>query len=167
MNSATFPSATLPNSSVETTFLMLDAKRCSLIASAAPSISREVATRNASSFTMEPSASFSGAPSVMSCASVRPAVTVRLVVAGGSPVKNARTRTTPGGTWVSRNEPSSSEKVSSAVPSTVRRTPPRYSPPRALTTRPSMPPVAAGWATSGLAHASSTPKANSAISFIG
>jgi hypothetical protein len=39
-------SSTEPNSSAETTFTMLGAKRCSLIAMAAPAISFEVATTN-------------------------------------------------------------------------------------------------------------------------
>ena len=46
MNSAGLPSATLPYSSVEATVFVFGAKRCSLIAIAAPSISRVVATTN-------------------------------------------------------------------------------------------------------------------------
>ena len=41
-----------PKESVEITLLMLGAKRCSLVASASPSVSREVATTKASSFTV-------------------------------------------------------------------------------------------------------------------
>ena len=40
-----------PKVSVEMTFLMFAAKRCSFVASASPSVSRDVATTKASSFT--------------------------------------------------------------------------------------------------------------------
>jgi hypothetical protein len=39
-----------PKVSVEMTFLMFAAKRCSFVASASPSVSRDVATTKASSF---------------------------------------------------------------------------------------------------------------------
>ena len=51
MNSATLPSVTSPNASVATTFLMFLAKRCSLVARASPSVSRDAEATKASSFT--------------------------------------------------------------------------------------------------------------------
>ena len=51
MNSATLPSITSPKASVATTFLMLAANRCSLVASDSPSVSLEVERTKASSFT--------------------------------------------------------------------------------------------------------------------
>ena len=54
------PSATWPNSSVETTFLILGAKRCSLIASAEPAISRDTSVTNRSSWIGAPSFPGSG-----------------------------------------------------------------------------------------------------------
>ena len=53
-NSPTLPSATAPNSSVETTLRMSGAYRCSLIAIAAAAISREVATTKSASRTVSP-----------------------------------------------------------------------------------------------------------------
>ena len=53
-------SSTLPNSSAETTLLMEAAKRCSLMAMAAASISFELETTNWSSFTIEPSGAGAG-----------------------------------------------------------------------------------------------------------
>ena len=51
-NSPTFPSMTSPSASAATTFLMFGAKRCSLMAMAAPSVSRPVVTTNESSLTV-------------------------------------------------------------------------------------------------------------------
>ncbi len=50
-NSPTLPSAMSPKESVEITAFRLGAKRCSLVASASPSVSRDVATTNESSRT--------------------------------------------------------------------------------------------------------------------
>jgi hypothetical protein len=56
MNSATLPSVTSPKASVATTFLILDAKRCSFVANASPSVSFEADSTKAFSFTVpEPS----------------------------------------------------------------------------------------------------------------
>ena len=86
-NSVTLPSATAPNSSVETTFLMLAAKRCSLIAMAAPLISRDSPTVNWASFTMSPRAAVVvPAAREMSCVAVWPTVTRTVVRLGGAPV---------------------------------------------------------------------------------
>ena len=49
MNSAMLPSGTSPKASVETTFLIPGAKRCSFTAMSEAAMSREVATLNASS----------------------------------------------------------------------------------------------------------------------
>jgi hypothetical protein len=68
MNSATLPSGTKPSSSVATTVRRFGAKRCSLIAIAAPSISFDDATTNRSSRT--------AADFAASVASVPPSVSV-------------------------------------------------------------------------------------------
>ena len=86
-NSPTCPSATVPNSSVDTTVLRLAAKRCSLIAMAAASISFEVVTTNVASFTR--SAVGSLCPAAVSVTSWRadcPAATATAVVTGVMPV---------------------------------------------------------------------------------
>ena len=80
-NSVTLPSATAPNSSVETTLRMLAAKRCSLIAMAAPLISRDSPTTNRSRRT----AAAAGA-SAISKVVVAPAVTCAGVRLAGAPV---------------------------------------------------------------------------------
>ena len=52
MNSPADPPSTSPSESVESTFLMFGAKRCSFVAMAWASVSRCWATTNASSFTV-------------------------------------------------------------------------------------------------------------------
>ena len=87
MNSATLPSGTSPNSSVETTLRRLGAKRCSLIAMAVPLISRESPTTNASSFTGAPvSADRASDESGISISAVRPASIVTGCIIGARPV---------------------------------------------------------------------------------
>ena len=91
MNSATLPSGTKPSSSVATTVLVLGAKRCSLIAMAAPSISLEVATTNLSSFTVVPLVSACAgrvetSARLKSCCVVCPATTTTGWVSATSPV---------------------------------------------------------------------------------
>ena len=89
MNSPTLPSAIVPNSSAETTFMTFRAKRCSLMAMAAPSISFEEATVKASSFTIsEAGAPLSGALAeiVMSYGTVCPAGTTTCPVWSPRPV---------------------------------------------------------------------------------
>ena len=139
----------LPNSSAATTLLIEEAKRCSLIAMAAASISFEVETTNWSSLTRRPA--WSGAEAdaaavevrVKSRAAVEPAGTATRAVCWSWPVKKTRTRASPLGTEVSRNWPRESVKVSSVVPSTVTRASSAGSPVRRWVTRPSMVPVAA------------------------
>ena len=103
--SAALPSATPPNSSAEITFLMFAAKRCSLMAIAAPSISRVVPTTNLSSLTTPPapgSARVSKVCRLTSWRAIWPATTVTSSVRGSKPVKNTRSLTVPAGTFVSR-----------------------------------------------------------------
>ena len=161
-NSPTLPSATWPNSSAETTLTMLDAKRCSLIAIAAPSISFEAPTLNSESFTMPVSLSltevfWTAARSKSRC-TVAPAVTSTGSLCTSRPVKNTRTLTGPAGTPENRYCPDESVNVSSCVPSIVSRAFSRYSPLRVLMTRPSMVPFAADWADAGdtVSHAIKT-----------
>ena len=149
-NSPTLPSPFAPNSSAETTFFMLGAKRCSLIAIAAPDISFDVATTNSLSFTTSPArpGSLRRAPAsrLKSRCAVVPPVTTIDSVCTSSPVKKTRTRAGPEGTLVRRYCPLASVKVSSPVPSTVTRARSTYSPLRTLSTRPSTMPVARDWA---------------------
>ena len=152
-NSPTLPSATWPNSSAETTLTMLDAKRCSLIAIAAPSISFEAPTLNSESFTTPVSlsltADFSVASRLKSRCTVVPSVTTTVSVCTSKPVKNTRTFTAPAGTPEKRYWPEESVNVSIPVPSIVRRAFSRYSPLRVLRTRPSIVPLAVAWANAG------------------
>ena len=78
------PSATLPNCSVETTCLMLGANRCSLIASAEASISREVETLNWANCTTSPP--LGDAPSASVSSVIFPAVTWTERTSRGRPV---------------------------------------------------------------------------------
>jgi hypothetical protein len=155
--SAELPSATRPNSSVERTFLILGAKRCSLMARAEADISFEVATTKASSFTVPSGCGAAGpadgAVSVRSSRAVPPALTDTVAVCTARPVKNAVTRAGPAGTPTKRKLPPESVKVSRAVPSTVRRARSTNSPLVALSTRPSIrPKPAAGEAAAGRAE---------------
>ena len=149
MNSPMLPSAIVPNSSADTTFTMFRAKRCSLIAMAAPSISLDEATTNWSRRTTSPPARRpAAAGKVRSRVVVCPAVTVAVTVWRGRPVKKAFTRTVPPGTLASRYWPVSPERTSSRVPSTEISAFSRYSPRPASKTRPSITPVPAPWAAS-------------------
>jgi hypothetical protein len=132
------PSTIVPNSSAATTLIIERAKRCSLMAMAAPSMSFEVETTKSESFTT-PSAEAPGvvapgaaglAPTAARekfCCAVWPAVTVTAEVCGARPVKKMRTRAVPAGTSVKRYWPVSSVNVSCAVPSRVTRARSRYS----------------------------------------
>ena len=90
MNSPTLPSAIVPNSSVETTFMTFFANRCSLIAMEAPSISFDDATVNASSLTGTPAALVLAGPdspgNVTSCCTVWPGATTTISVNEPRPV---------------------------------------------------------------------------------
>jgi len=89
MNSPMLPSAMVPNSSAATTLTMLRAKRCSLMASAAPSISLEEATTNSPSFTTSaaaPARPRPSAPKVKSRWAAWPAATATPAVCTGRPV---------------------------------------------------------------------------------
>lgn len=87
-NSPTLLSEVLPKSSVETTFLMLAAKRCSLIARAAAFISRDSATTNLPSFTVlwSRAAPPAGSENSKLCWTVWPAATTTSAVCVGRPV---------------------------------------------------------------------------------
>jgi hypothetical protein len=104
MNSPMLPSAMVPNSSAATTLTMFLAKRCSLMASAAPSISLEVETMNESSFTTSPGAPGARAPpvKVMSRCTVCPGATTTVSWCVPKPVKKTFTVTVPAGTPASR-----------------------------------------------------------------
>ena len=144
MTSPGVPSTTVPNSSAATTFIIERAKRCVLMAMAAPSISFEVATTNLSSFTASPAATAPWLPpavSVMSCCEIFPAVTATELVCDNRPVKKTFTRAEPSGTLVRRYWPLSSENVSKLVPSIVTRARSRYSSRPVSKTRPSIVPV--------------------------
>ena len=127
MNSPTWPSATVPNSSVATTVRRFEAKRCSLIAIAAASISREAATAKASSRTVSPGRPAAGAR-VISRRTVAPAGTSTAKTWGARPVKKTRRRAVPAGTGASVKAPSERVAASRLVPSMVTRAFSRYSP---------------------------------------
>jgi hypothetical protein len=153
MNSPIEPSAMVPNSSAETTCMMLRANRCSLIAIAAPSISFEVETVKASSCTTSPAPRERARPVAgkftSSCA-VWPACTLAEPVCEGRPVKNTFTCTVPAGTLKKRYWPVESVSVSSLEPSIVTWAFSRYPPRPWSNTRPSRMPVAGDCARSGL-----------------
>ena len=147
INSPILPSAIVPNSSAETTLTMFRAKRCSLIAMAAPSISLEEATTNWSKRTTSlPGRRAPAAGKVRSRVVVCPAVTVAVTVCRGRPVKKAFTRTVPAGIFARRYWPVSPERTSTRLPSTEISAFSRYSPRPASNTRPSIAPVPAPWA---------------------
>ena len=142
MNSPTFPSGTKPSSSVATTDRRFGACRCSLMAIAAPLISREVAMTNSSSFTTARSPPAATRASEMSRRATSPAATGTSSVAVRNPECATRRRAVPAGTPVNRKRPSASVNASSPMPSTLTRACARYSPPAGLNTLPSMAPVA-------------------------
>jgi hypothetical protein len=121
--SAALASATWPNSSDDTSVLISEAKRCSWIATAAPSMLRDVTTKLSSLTTGSPpgvaAAPCSNDPIWIVCSTVPFGGTVTLVTLAGSPVRKARIFAGPAGTPCSRKLPSSSVKVSSAEPSRV------------------------------------------------
>ena len=101
MNSPILPSAIVPNSSADTTCMMLRAKRCSLIAIAAPSISFDDEITKVSSCTTSPPA-FGAAPppvSVTSRTTRSPAATATCSVCVPRPVKKIESFAVPTGTF--------------------------------------------------------------------
>ena len=85
MNSAMLPSGTSPKASVETTFLMFGAKRCSLVASASPSVSLEAVNTNGSSFTTpDLSPAVARLVRLMSRTTAWPGASVRTICCGSS-----------------------------------------------------------------------------------
>ena len=97
-NSPTLPSVTSPNASAAITFFKLGAKRCSLIAMAAPSVSRPVETLKASSWTV-PSARAVRPPLARSTwrSTIWPGATFTVTSCGSSPVKKTWSTVAPGG----------------------------------------------------------------------
>ena len=136
------PSGTTPNSSAETTLTMLAAKRCSLMAMAAPSISREAEVTTDSSFTTSPARPRREALlSSKSRSSVWPAERVSGARRGSRPVKKISRMTSPAGREERRKVPVSSVSATRLVPRTVTRALFTYWPVSVFWTRPVMEPV--------------------------